>query len=146
MKIKHRHSFYVAMTLLSNWICRHSAKFQDYTFAFELRRMSCWNFATTKTFIKKNNWYILECKAVVLWLWNTSFVWRFYNADLYKCRCSQFKREVKVLWTLSTFPHQFALENFSSNLNLFVLGHLSVALSRLFLHCCAPLRHFKCSV
>ena len=47
---------------LSDLLFRHLLKFRYHIFSFELRQVSFWNFATTQTFMNKNNLYVLKEK------------------------------------------------------------------------------------
>ena len=118
---------------MTHWVCWHPAPFRENVFLFELRRLTCWNFATTQAFVKKNNWYILKCKKLQFFDFeNTSFILPFYNKNFLKSRCPRFNCKVKFLSIISTFSHQCDFQNFSSLLHLSVLQHFSVVLSHLF--------------
>ena len=70
---------------LSYLVCRHSAKFRNHCFAFELFCVYFWNFATTEALINKNNLCSLKSpKEVVSQLWKCKFdtlkmLFRAYN-------------------------------------------------------------------
>lgn len=103
------------------------ASFVDTQHSFEITyshlNFAWWTvFATTQTFMNKNNWLILKCKQKILFNTNykeilgKNFILPFYNVNFQKS--PRFFCEVIFLSTSSIFSHQSDLQNFSCPLYL----------------------------